>query len=243
MIEIIPAIDLIDGKCVRLSQGDFAKQDTYDGEPLEMAKKFEASGLKRLHMVDLDGAKTGSRKNMGVLEKIASNTSLTVDFGGGIKTDKDVVSVFDAGARMASIGTIAANAPEQFAAWINTYGCERFLLGSDVKDKKVAVNGWTTVTELDIVPFLKSYMDRGVDNIFVTDIAKDGLLAGPAADLYAELLGSLPGLKLIASGGVRDIRDIRELERIGCSGVIVGKAIYEKRVSLGELSAHNTNAG
>ena len=243
MIEIIPAIDLIDGKCVRLSQGDFSRQNTYSGDPLDVAKMFEAAGLNRLHIVDLDGAKNGKPKNLLILERIASGTALKIDFGGGIKSDQDVASVFDAGARMASIGTIAVKEPELFFAWIKTFGSERFLLGSDVKDKKVAINGWKTATDLEIVPFLAGFFSRGVEHIFVTDIAKDGLLEGPGIPLYTDILQSVPGLNLIASGGVRDINDIRELEMIGCSGVIVGKAIYEKRIALDELSAHNNNAG
>ncbi|MEP6847227.1 MAG: 1-(5-phosphoribosyl)-5-[(5-phosphoribosylamino)methylideneamino]imidazole-4-carboxamide isomerase [Acidobacteriota bacterium] len=242
-MEIIPAIDLIGGKCVRLSQGDFSKQDTYSADPLDVAKEFEAAGLNRVHIVDLDGAKDGKPKNLRVLESIASNTVLTIDFGGGIKSNQDVTSVFDAGARMASIGTIAVKEPGLFFAWIETFGSQSFLLGSDVKDRSVAINGWSTLTDLEIVPFLADYFSRGVEHIFVTDIAKDGLLEGPSIDLYTEILQSVPRLNLIASGGVRDIHDIRELERIGCSGVIVGKAIYEKRVTLGDLATYDKNAG
>lgn len=242
MIEIIPAIDLIDGKCVRLSQGDFSRQESYSDSPLDVARAFEGSGLKRLHIVDLDGAKNGQPQNLTVLEKVAAGTSLTIDFGGGIKSDLELNSVFNAGAQMASIGTVAVKEPELFLSWIEKFGGERFLLGSDVKDRMIAVDGWSTLTDLEIVPFLTDHAQRGV-GVFVTDIAKDGLLQGPSIDLYIELLRSVPGLNLIASGGVRDMNDIRELERIGCSGVIVGKAIYEKRVTLADLATYKRNAG
>jgi len=235
MIEIIPAIDLIDGKCVRLSQGDFARKKIYSENPLEAAKEFENAGLKRLHIVDLDGAKTGKITNLKVLETIARHSNLTIDFGGGIKTDADVQSVFDAGAAMAGIGSVAVKDAEKFFAWIERYGGEKILLGADVKDEKLAINGWQTATEIEILSFLKDYSAKGVSQVFVTDISKDGLLEGAANALYAKILAQLPRLKLIASGGVSRIEDINELEKIGCAGVIVGKAIYEGKIKLEEF--------
>ncbi|HXG85760.1 MAG TPA: 1-(5-phosphoribosyl)-5-[(5-phosphoribosylamino)methylideneamino]imidazole-4-carboxamide isomerase [Pyrinomonadaceae bacterium] len=235
MIEIIPAIDLIDGKCVRLAQGDFARKKIYNENPLEVAQEFETAGLKRLHIVDLDGAKNGKVTNLKVLEAIAANTNLTIDFGGGIKTDEDVQSIFDAGAKMASVGSVAVKEPEKFFTWLEKYGSEKFLLGADVKDRKISINGWQTATDLEILPFLQSYFDKGVRQIFCTDISKDGLLQGSANELYAEILARLPELKLIASGGVSRIDDVFELEEIGCAGVIVGKAIYEGKIELKQL--------
>ncbi|MDQ3635520.1 MAG: 1-(5-phosphoribosyl)-5-[(5-phosphoribosylamino)methylideneamino]imidazole-4-carboxamide isomerase [Acidobacteriota bacterium] len=236
MIEIIPAIDVIEGKCVRLKQGDFSQKKIYNENPLEVAKEFEAHGLQRLHIVDLDGAKIGKVTNLKVLEQIATNTNLTIDFGGGIKTDEDIRSVFDAGAKMASIGSVAVKEPEKFDAWLEKYGSEKLLLGADVKDGKVAINGWQTTTELELIPFLKKYYAKGVRKVFVTDISKDGLLEGSAKDLYAEILENLPRLHLIASGGIDSIEDIAKLEKIGCAGAIIGKAIYEDRISLTKLS-------
>jgi phosphoribosylformimino-5-aminoimidazole carboxamide ribotide isomerase len=232
MIEIIPAIDLIDGKCVRLSQGDFARKKIYSKNPLDVAKEFENANFKRLHIVDLDGAKSGKITNLNILEKIAQNTNLTIDFGGGIKTDEDIKAVFDAGAAMASIGSIAVKDKETFFAWLEKYGGKKILLGSDVKDKKLAINGWQTTTEIEILPFLKEYFARGVRQVFVTDIAKDGLLQGSSNEIYEEILKEIPTLKLIASGGVSSVEDIQTLHKIGCSGVIVGKAIYEERIKL-----------
>ncbi|MGI8883357.1 MAG: 1-(5-phosphoribosyl)-5-[(5-phosphoribosylamino)methylideneamino]imidazole-4-carboxamide isomerase [Pyrinomonadaceae bacterium] len=235
MIEIIPAIDLIDGKCVRLSQGDFARKIIYNENPLEVAKEFESNNLKRLHIVDLDGAKNGVVTNLNVLETIARETNLTIDFGGGIKTDEDIQSVFDAGAAMASVGSVAVKEPEKFFGWLEKYGSEKILLGADVKDNFIAINGWQTATDLEIVSFLENYQTKGVTQVFCTDISKDGLLQGSANELYAEILSALPQLKLIASGGVSKIEDVYELEKIGCAGVIVGKAIYEGKISLQEL--------
>lgn len=235
MIEIIPAIDLIDGKCVRLSQGDFARKKIYNENPLEAARRFEQCGLKRLHVVDLDGAKNGVVTNLKVLETIAGNTSLTIDFGGGIKSDEDIRSVFEAGAGIASIGSVAVKNAEKFFAWLDEYGGERILLGADVKNEMLAIDGWQTATEIEIIPFLKDYFRRGVVQSFVTDIAKDGLLSGSANELYRKIRREIPSLNLIASGGVASVADIDELEKIGCAGVIVGKAIYEGRIKLEEL--------
>jgi phosphoribosylformimino-5-aminoimidazole carboxamide ribotide isomerase len=241
MIEIIPAIDLIEGKCVRLTQGDFALSKVYRENPLETAKEFEAAGIKRLHLVDLDGAKNGKVTNLKVLETIAENTNLAVDFGGGIKTDKDIQNVFDAGAKMASIGSVAVKNEEKFFEWIDKYGSQNILLGADVRENLLAINGWQTATKIEIIPFLKSYFARGARQVFSTDISKDGLLQGSSNALYTEILASLPKLKLIASGGVGSIKDVSNLEKIGCSGVIIGKAIYEGKIRLKELKQFSTD--
>lgn len=236
MIEIIPAIDLIDGKCVRLSQGDFARKKIYNENPLEVAREFEDAGLRRLHVVDLDGAKNGKVTNLKVLEMVASNTNLTIDFGGGIKTGEDIQSVFDAGAAMASIGSVAVKEPEKFFGWLEKYGGEKILLGADVRDGKLSIDGWQTATDLEILRFLGDYSAKGVTQVFCTDISKDGLLEGSATELYVQILKRLPKLKLIASGGVSRIEDVFELEKIGCAGVIIGKAIYEGKIKLEDLA-------
>ena len=232
MIEIIPAVDVIEGKCVRLTQGDFSQKKIYSANPLETARDFEDKGIKRLHIVDLDGAKNGKVTNLSVLEQIAAGTNLTIDFGGGIKTDEDISSVFNAGAQIATIGSVAVKEPEKFFGWLEKYGGGKILLGADVKDGKIAINGWQTTTELEILPFLKKYHAGGVTDVFVTDISKDGLLEGAAVDLYAEILKTIPRLNLIASGGVSSTKDITELEKLGCAGVIIGKAIYEGRIKI-----------
>lgn len=238
MIEIIPAIDIIDGKCVRLSEGDFARKTIYNDDPAAVAQEFADAGIRRLHIVDLDGAKTGSPKNLAVLEHIAAIKHLTVDFGGGIKTDEDLAAVFEAGAAVASIGSIAVRSPETLERWIARYGGERIFLGADVRDGKIAVNGWQTSTDIDVIPFLRSWFAADIKRAFVTDISKDGMLAGPSSDLYKQIRLELPELELVASGGVSSMDDIYELDRIGCSGVIVGKAIYEGRIAIREL-IHN----
>lgn len=238
MIEVIPAIDLIDGKCVRLSQGDFSQKKIYHENPLEVAKEFENARIKRLHIVDLDGAKHGKITNLKVLETIAANTNLTIDFGGGIKTDEDLKAVFESGAKMASIGSIAVKNAEKFFAWLEKYGSEKILLGADVKSENLAINGWQTETEINLLSFLKEYFAKGVTQFFVTDIAKDGLLQGSANELYARILREIPQLKLIASGGASSLNDINELEKIGCSGVIIGKAIYEGKIKLDDLTKY-----
>ncbi len=235
MIEIIPAIDLIDGKSVRLTQGDFAAKKIYDENPLDTARAFADVGLKRLHIVDLDGAKSGKITNLKTLETIAANTNLTIDFGGGIKTDEDIESVFNAGAKMANIGSIAVKDAAKFFEWLEKYGSEKILLGADVRNGKLVIDGWQTTTELEILPFLKSYCERDVTQFFCTDISKDGLLQGTSNELYAQILEHLPNLNLIASGGVSSLEDILELEKIGCAGVIIGKAIYEGRITLKDI--------
>lgn len=235
MIEIIPAIDIIDGKCVRLSEGDFSRKTVYADDPAAAARRFADAGLRRLHVVDLDGARTGSPRNLAVLEQIASIDGLTVDFGGGIKTDADLERVFEAGAAIASVGSIAVKSPETLISWIERFGGERILLGADVRGEMIAVNGWQTATELAVVPFLRRWSGLGIRKAFATDISKDGMLAGPATELYQMLISAVPEIGLIASGGVRSIDDIRQLEAAGCVGVIVGKAIYEGRISVEEL--------
>jgi len=236
MIEIIPAMDLMDGRCVRLTHGDFERRTVYSDEPVEVAKRFEAGGLKRLHMVDLDGARSGSPKNLAVLANVAENTALEIDFGGGVRSEANLGSVLSAGAAMANIGSIAMHEPEQFLGWVTRYGNDRILLGADSKDGRIAIDAWQTETQTGIIEFLTRYAHEGLRNIFVTDIGSDGAMAGPAVELYEQIISALPDLKLIASGGVRTIRDVEELERTGCGGVIVGKAIYEGRITIEELS-------
>lgn len=238
MIEIIPAIDLMDGKCVRLTQGDFARRRIYSDDPVEVARRFELAGLKRLHIVDLDGAKSGVPESLFVLADIAKATKLLIDYGGGIKTDDDVKRAFDAGAGMVNLGSVAVREPELFFRWIETYGSENIMLGADVRDRKLAIDGWHTGTDLEILSVLREYYSRGVEQAFVTDIGKDGALQGPAVDLYEEIIAAVPDLELIASGGVTSLDDVDELERIGCSGVIIGKAIYEGRVTIDDLSKY-----
>ncbi len=235
MIQIIPAIDIIDGKCVRLTQGDYAQKTIYNENPVEVAKQFEAIGITRLHLVDLDGAKKGEVVNLSVLENIASQTQLIIDFGGGIKTNSDIESVFNSGASLSTIGSIAVKDPELFYSWINKYGPDKILLGADVRDEKLAINGWLEKTEISIFDFIKQNMEKGITQLFCTDISKDGLLQGPSIELYKKTIETFPKLNFIASGGVSKIEDIYELERIGCMGVIVGKAIYENKISLEEI--------
>ncbi|MFL5788230.1 MAG: 1-(5-phosphoribosyl)-5-[(5-phosphoribosylamino)methylideneamino]imidazole-4-carboxamide isomerase [Flavisolibacter sp.] len=234
-MEIIPAIDIIDGKCVRLTHGDYNQKKIYNENPLEVAFEFEDAGLSRLHLVDLDGAKTGNVKNWKVLETIAGKTSLIVDFGGGIKTQKDVDIVLDSGARFVTIGSLAVKDEELFTSWLKKYGPEKFLLGADVKDEKIAINGWASETDIRIFDFIENYLQKGIQKIFCTDIAKDGALQGPSLELYKNIMCKFPNLHFIASGGVSKMEDVHELEEIGCKGVIIGKAIYEGRIGLKEL--------
>jgi phosphoribosylformimino-5-aminoimidazole carboxamide ribotide isomerase len=244
MIEIIPAIDLIEGKCVRLQQGDFAQKKVYSENPLDVAKQFEDAGIRRLHVVDLDGARTGKIANLAVLETIAAETNLIVDFGGGIKRRADVENVFAAGAQIVTVGSLAVKEPETFAAWLAEFGGERILLGADARGGKIAVNGWQTTTEIDLIEFLRDWFQKGVRQAFCTDIAKDGLLQGASLGLYKQIHAALPDLNLIASGGVSSMRDVFELDEAGCcGGVIVGKAIYEGKISFAEISEYQKNAG
>lgn len=238
-MQIIPAIDIIDGKCVRLTEGDYAQKTIYNENPLEVAKAFEAAGIQRLHLVDLDGAKAGAVKNWKVLETIALNTKLVIDFGGGIKTDKDVELVFERGASLATIGSISVANPGLFLSWVNVYGADRFFLGADVKDNLIAVNGWMQTSNTSIESFISDYLLKGITHIFCTDISKDGKLEGPSTVLYQSLISLFPDLKLVASGGVSSLQDLEILDRIGCAGAIVGKAIYENRISLESLQQFN----
>lgn len=226
-IEVIPAMDLMDGHCVRLQQGDFNQRKNYASDPLAVAKQFEAAGFRRLHMVDLDGARAGAPKHLHILKKVAAETSLVIDFSGGIKTDTDIESVFEAGAAIAAIGSVAVKDKPLFFNWLKKYSPEKILLGVDVRDEKLAVSGWTEQTDIDLFGFLYEMTGAGVRQVFCTDIGKDGLLAGPSTELYRRILERFPGLELIASGGVRSPEDLPELEKIGCAGAIVGKAIYE----------------
>ncbi len=237
---IIPAIDLIDGKCVRLTQGDYEQKKIYNEYPLEVAKQFEDAGLKRLHLVDLDGAKEGAVKNWKVLETIAGKTNLVIDFGGGIKTEKDVLIVFDSGAALATVGSTAVKNENEFTGWLKMFGANKFLLGADVKDEKIAIHGWQETTEIWIFDFIEKYLSHGVRQIFCTDVSKDGKLEGPSIDLYKNILQKFPALHFIASGGVSSMNDLEELKEIGCAGAIVGKAIYENRISLKELKMFNS---
>jgi len=238
-MQIIPAIDIIDGKCVRLTKGDYSQKKIYNEDPLEVAMAFEDAGLIRLHLVDLDGAKAGSVKNWKVLEKIAGKTGLDIDFGGGIKKEKDLQIVFDSGAGLATIGSLAVKEEETFESWIDQYGPAKFFLGADVKEEKIAVSGWLESTDIIVYDFIAKYNEKGLNRVFCTDISKDGMLAGPALDLYKEIISRFPDLFFVASGGVSSMRDLEQLEGIGTRGVIIGKAIYEGRITLKELSAVN----
>jgi phosphoribosylformimino-5-aminoimidazole carboxamide ribotide isomerase len=234
---IIPAIDLIGRKCVRLSQGDYRSKKEYHDDPLEMAKRFEGAGIQRLHLVDLDGAKAKKIVNGEVLERICSGTGLQVDFGGGIQADEEIEKAFGLGAKQVTGGSIAVKNPDLFDKWIAQYGTEKIILGADAKEKKIAVGGWEETTSVDLIPFIKEYFEKGIRYVICTDVAKDGLLQGPSADLYREILQEIPSLKLIASGGVSSVKDLEELEKIGVFGTIVGKAYYEGRVTLEELAS------
>lgn len=238
-IEIIPAIDIIGGKCVRLSQGDYTQKTVYNEDPLEVAQMFEAAGLKRLHLVDLDGAKAQHIVNQKVLERIASQTKLIIDFGGGLKTDEDMKTAFDSGAAMVTGGSIAVKSPEIFISWIEKYGSERIILGADAKDEKIAVSGWQEDTGADIYSFIKNWHSNGIRKIISTDISRDGMLAGPSTALYKNILQSVPGIYLIASGGVSSMTDILDLQEAEIPAVITGKAIYEGRITMKDIEKFN----
>lgn len=235
-MEIIPAIDIIDGKCVRLTKGDYSQKKIYNEHPLEVARQFEDAGLKRLHLVDLDGAKAGAVRNWKVLENLAGKTSLQVDFGGGVKTEKDLHIIFECGASWATIGSLAVKDETEFTRWLQELGADKFLLGADVKSEKIAVSGWLETTDIWIYDFIEKFIAKGIQQLFCTDVAKDGLLEGPSIDLYKNIITKFPDLYFIASGGVSSLQDLDELRNIGCKGAIVGKAIYEGRISLAELS-------
>ncbi len=235
MIELIPAIDIIDGKCVRLTKGDYDQKTVYRDSPAEVAKEFEQLGFKRLHVVDLDGAKSKHIVNVDVLRRITTETSLTVDFGGGIKTDEDIEKAFEAGAAMVTVGSIAVTQPELFLGWLDKYGTDRMILGADVRNGKISINGWKEDSVEDLLPFLKKYIDAGVRNVLCTEISKDGTLQGPAIDLYRQVMEAYPALHLIASGGVSSKEDIEALDAAGIPAVVFGKAIYEGKINLKDL--------
>jgi len=234
-MKIIPALDIRDGKCVRLTKGDYATQKTYNENPLEVAKQFEASGIEFLHLVDLDGAKSSQIVNYPVLERIASKTSLKIDFGGGLKSGKDVEIAFNSGANQITGGSIAVKNRELFQGWISKYGAERIILGADVSDKKIAISGWQEVTDLELFPFIEGYKALGLNTIICTDIAKDGMLAGTSVELYKEIMTQFPDLNLVASGGVTALEELEVLAVNNIYGAIIGKAIYEGRISLKQL--------
>ena len=235
MIELIPAIDIIGGQCVRLTKGDYDQKKVYRDSPAEVAKEFEQIGFKRLHVVDLDGAKSKHIVNSEVLRRVTTDTQLVVDFGGGIKTDEDIEKAFAAGASMVTIGSIAVTDPDLFMGWLEKYGAEHIILGADVRHGKISINGWKEDSAEDLLPFLKKYVDAGVKNVLCTEISKDGTLTGPAIELYQSIMAAYPGLHLIASGGVSSIDDIKALEAAGIPAVVFGKAIYEGKINLNEL--------
>ena len=235
MIELIPAIDIINGQCVRLTKGDYGQKTVYRDSPAEVAKEFEEIGFTRLHVVDLDGAKSKHIVNDNVLRRITTETCLTVDFGGGIKTDEDIEKAFASGASMVTIGSIAVTQPDLFMGWLKKYGAERIILGADVRHGKISINGWKEDSAEDLLPFLQKYIDAGVKNVLCTEISKDGTLAGPAIDLYKEVMAAYPEMHLIASGGVSSLDDIKALDAAGIPAVVFGKAIYEGKINLNEL--------
>lgn len=240
-MRIIPAIDIIDGKCVRLSKGDYATQKTYNENPLEVAKQFEAHGIQYLHLVDLDGAKSNRIVNYKVLEQIASKTALQIDFGGGIKSDADLRIAFESGAKQITGGSIAIKNPELFQEWISKYGPEKIILGADANNRKIAVSGWLEDSSEDLIPFIENYQKKGIEYVICTDIAKDGMLEGPSFELYQEIFETVSDLKLIASGGISTFDELPRLADLGCEGTIIGKAIYENRISLKQLENYILN--
>jgi phosphoribosylformimino-5-aminoimidazole carboxamide ribotide isomerase len=234
-MEIIPAIDIMDGQCVRLTHGDFHTKLIYHTDPLDAALQFEQLGVQRLHLVDLDGARAGAVKNWQVLERIAKQTSLWIDFGGGVKTKEDVDKIIAAGAQWVTVGSIAVKAPAVFEKWLQQYGPERFLLGADVRNERITISGWQETTEEDILTFIGHYFSLGVRQLFCTDVSKDGALSGPAFELYEKIISHFPELFLIASGGVSSREDVLQLSKIGCKGVIIGKALYEGHIDLSQI--------
>ena len=234
-MRIIPAIDIINGKCVRLSKGDYSTEIVYNENPLEVAKMFEAHGVKHLHLVDLDGAKASHIVNHKVLESIASNTNLSIDFGGGLKSDDDLRIAFESGAKQITGGSIAVKNPDTFKRWLQKFGANKIILGADALDEKVAVSGWQEESNEELIPFIQSYMKEGVSYVICTDISKDGMLQGPSFDLYQKILDSTPKIKLIASGGISTYDELPRLAEMGCEGTIVGKAIYEHKISMKQI--------
>ena len=234
-MRIIPAIDIIDGKCVRLTKGDYTTKKIYNENPLEIAKSFEDNGIQFLHLVDLDGAKSNRIINYKILEKLASKTTLAIDFGGGLKSEKDVEIAFESGAKKITGGSIAAKNRSEFVRWINRYGAEKVILGADCKNRKIATDGWLKESDTDVIEFIQSYEQNGIRDVISTDISKDGMLEGPSINLYKDILNQTQ-VNIIASGGVSNINDLYRLKDIGCSGVIIGKAMYEGRITIKELS-------
>ncbi|ABQ05894.1 1-(5-phosphoribosyl)-5-[(5-phosphoribosylamino)methylideneamino]imidazole-4-carboxamide isomerase [Flavobacterium johnsoniae] len=234
-MRIIPAIDIIEGKCVRLSKGDYDTKIIYNENPLEVAKSFEAYGIEYLHLVDLDGAKSSKIVNYKILEQIATQTSLKIDFGGGLKSDDDLRIAFESGANQITGGSIAVKNRTIFEKWISEYGSEKIILGADAKDEKIAVSGWLEESNEDLVPFIQDYQNKGIQYVICTDIAKDGMLQGPSFDLYSKILAEAKGVKLIASGGISTFDELPKLAELGCEGTIIGKAIYEGRITLKQL--------
>lgn len=236
MIELIPAIDIIDGKCVRLSQGDYESKKIYNENPLEVAKEFEAHGIRRLHIVDLDGAASHHIVNYRVLEMIAGRTSLIIDFGGGIKSDEDLVIAFENGAQMVTLGSVAIKNPELFKKWLRQYGSEKIILGADVKENRIAVSGWKEESPLELMPFLDDYTREGVHKVLCTDISRDGMLQGPSVELYEKIMQRFPDMHLIASGGVSSVDDLIALQKAGVPAVVFGKALYEGKITMKDLN-------
>ena len=237
-MRIIPAIDLINGQCVRLSKGDYATKKIYNENPLEVAKQFEDHGIDYLHLVDLDGAKSQHIVNHKILEQIATQTGLTIDFGGGLKSDEDLRIAFECGASQITGGSIAVKNPTLFSRWISQYGSERIVLGADAQNEKIAINGWQEDSELELIPFVQAYQQKGIEYVICTDISKDGMLEGPSFALYRRMLENCPNLKLIASGGISCFEELPQLAAMGCEGTIIGKAIYEGRISLKQLEQY-----
>ncbi|MBP5377175.1 MAG: 1-(5-phosphoribosyl)-5-[(5-phosphoribosylamino)methylideneamino]imidazole-4-carboxamide isomerase [Bacteroidaceae bacterium] len=238
MIEIIPAIDIIEGKCVRLTKGDYDTKKVYNDDPLEVAKMMEANGMRRLHVVDLDGAKSQHIVNYNIIERIADHTSLVIDFGGGIKTDEDIDIAFGSGASLVTVGSVAVKEPELFGEWLEKYSPAKVILGADVKNGLISINGWKEEAGDQLMPFLERYINKGVENVLCTDISKDGMLEGPATELYSDIMKQFPDIHLIASGGVSCIEDIEALDKAGIPAVVFGKALYEGKIKLEELKPY-----
>ncbi len=241
MIEIIPAIDIIDGKCVRLTKGDYDTKKVYNDDPLEVAKQFESYGVSRLHVVDLDGAKSQHIINYKIIERIADHTSLVIDFGGGIKSNEDIDIAFASGASLVTIGSVAVKQPELFGEWLEKYSPSKIILGADVKNGLISINGWKEEGDDSLMPFLQNYISKGVENVLCTDISKDGMLEGPATELYQDIMQQFPDIHLIASGGVSCIEDIKALDKAGIPAVVFGKAMYEGKIKMEELTPYTNS--
>jgi phosphoribosylformimino-5-aminoimidazole carboxamide ribotide isomerase len=241
-MRIIPAIDIINGQCVRLSKGDYNTAKIYSNDPLEVAKSFQDHGVEYLHLVDLDGAKSQGIVNHKVLETLATKTNLKIDFGGGLKTDQDLKIAFESGAKQITGGSIAVKDPQRFLSWIKSYGAHKIILGADAANEKIAISGWLETSTEDLIPYVANYMTKGISDVICTDISKDGMLEGPSIDLYEKMIRELKDIKLIASGGVAKLQDLYDLSAVGCDGAIVGKAIYEDRISLKEIEQFILNA-